>query len=292
MPISHLLFIFLIDLIWAVNTVALKVSVDALHPWTAAALRYAMVLVICLPWLRWVPGRMPLLLLTSLIAGAVFFSLNSLAFYYATNVSAMAVAGQLGVPFSLILAVLFDKERIHIVRIAGICLAFSGVVILTFDPQVAHEPVALFILMLSSLAWAMGSLLCRRLSGISALNIQAWMGVISVPTFVTLAFWLEPGTLTAVKDIQLPILGWVAYSAILSSVVGHVGMTWMFQRHPVSTISPLTLPTPVLAVICTILFFHEPVTWSLIAGGGLTMAGIAIIVIRTARAHETKEHAP
>jgi len=60
-----------------------------------------------------------------------------------TNVSALAIAGQLGAPFSLILAIIFLGERVHKYRIAGMALAFAGVVMIVFDPNAVNEHLGL-----------------------------------------------------------------------------------------------------------------------------------------------------
>ena len=48
----HLALVLLIDLVWAFNIVAVKLAVEDAQPLTAVAIRYAIVLLACLPWLR------------------------------------------------------------------------------------------------------------------------------------------------------------------------------------------------------------------------------------------------
>ena len=87
-------------------------------------------------------------------------------------------------------------------------------------------------------------------------------------------------------DVPPHVWGWLAYSAIGASLIGHGGMTWLFQRYPVSTVAPLTLPTPLLSVIVAAVAFGTPITTSMIIGGLVTMTGIAIITLRTAQARD------
>src|SRR3546814_2948790 len=44
--------VVLINLMWCLNIVAVKLSVDLISPFSAAFLRQMMVLALCLPWLR------------------------------------------------------------------------------------------------------------------------------------------------------------------------------------------------------------------------------------------------
>jgi O-acetylserine/cysteine efflux transporter len=283
---SHLALILLIDLVWAFNIVPVKLAVEAAGPLTAVLLRYGVVLIACLPWLRWLPGRMGWVLLTGFVAGALFMGLGGLSFALADNVSALAIAGQLGVPFSLILAVIIYKERIRWPRITAVALCFAGVAVMGFDPAIAHESIALWLTVAASLCWAIGNLLFRKLAGVPVLTIHAWLAAISVPILAATAVVFEPQNLRAIPDLSWQVWACLAYSGLLASLLGHGGMSWLFQRYPVATVSPLTLPTPLLSVIIAVLVFGTPITTQMIVGGLLTLIGVAIITLRTAKARD------
>jgi O-acetylserine/cysteine efflux transporter len=272
--------------IWAFNIVAIEYSVEVVPPLTAVCIRYVMVLAVCLPWLRWLPGRMVTIAITGVVAGALFFGLGGIAFAVTDNVSALAVAGQLGVPFSLILAVLFAGETIRWRRMTGIALAFAGVAVLTFDPAIVDERLGLALTVAASFLWAVGSLLFRGLKGVSPLTIHAWLAVVSIPLLAIASMNFEPGALARVGSIPPATFGWLAYSAVGASVIGHAGMSWLLQRYPVSVMSPLTLPTPLMSIVIAVVLLGNPVTPQLVIGGLITLVGIAIITLRTARAHE------
>ncbi len=282
----HLALILLIDVIWAFNIVAVKEAVTAAQPITAVALRYMIVLGATLPWLRWLPGRMPVVLVTGFVAGALFMGLGGLSYALADNVSALAIAGQLGVPFSLLLAVLIYKEKIHWPRITAVVLCFAGVAVMGFDPAIAHESIGLWLTVGASFAWASGNLLFRKLAGVPVMTIHAWLAMVSVPVLVAASLIFEPGALAAAPQLGWKTWGWLAYSALLSSLLGHGGMSWLFQRYPVSVVSPLTLPTPLMSVIIAIIVFGTPITVQMIIGGALTLVGVSIITLRTAQKRE------
>ena len=282
----HLLLIALIDLIWAGNIVAIKVAVEAMPPLMAVTLRYLIVLAACAPWARWLPGRMLGVIGTGVVAGALFMGVGALGFSVADNVSALAIAGQAGVPFSLILAVIFYRERIRWVRITGIALSFAGVAVLAFDPHILDERLGLALTLAAALCWAAGNLLFRRLQGVFVLTIHFWLALVSVPLLAAASLIFEPGALAHVGAVPLHVWGWLLYSALGASLIGHGGMTWLFQRYPVSTVAPLTLPTPLLSVIVATLVFGTPVTTAMVIGGLVTLTGVAIITLRTAQARD------
>jgi len=280
----HVAFILLIDVLWAFNIVAIRESVLAMPVLLAVALRYAIILVICAPHVRIVPGRMGLVLATGLVTGALQFGLGAYAYQVSTNLSALAIAGQLGVPLSLIFAILIDGERIAWRRTIGIALAFAGVVLLVFDPRIADERLGILVTALAATCWAAGNLMFKRLTGIPVLTLYAWQAIVSLPML------LPPppppgagGGIAMLPSITLAAFGWVAYSAVFASLVGHAGMSWLLQHYPVTVITPLTLPTPLLAVGFVVLVYGTPITPMMWLGGAITLAGVSIIALRTAR---------
>lgn len=279
----HIAFILLIDILWAFNIVAIKEAVLAMAPLLTVALRYAVVLLVCASSLRIVPGRMGLILATGVITGALQFGLGAYSYQVATNLSALAIAGQLGVPLSLILAIVIDGERIAWKRTLGILLAIAGVMLLVFDPRIVDERLGIFLTFGAALCWAIGNLMFRRLAGIPVLTLYGWQAIVSIPLLLAASALFEPGAIAALPQVPLSAFGWIAYSAIAASLVGHAGMSWLLQRYPVTLITPFTLPTPLLAVVFATLAYGTPVTPLMWVGGLLTIAGVAIITLRSAK---------
>jgi O-acetylserine/cysteine efflux transporter len=276
----------LMNLLWGMNIIAVKMAVIEIPPLTAALLRQSIVLVVCASWLRIVPGRMRELLGFGVLTGGLYFLVINLSMAVATNVGALAIAGQLGVPFAMLLAVVILKERIHRYRIAGVALSLAGVGILAFDPEVAREIPGIALTALASLIWAGSSLIQRNLRGVPVLTMYAWVGLIGVAILVPVALVFEPQGVHSIPRLPLHSLGWVAFSAIGSTIIGHGSMSWLLQRHPVASVTPLTLASPVLSVIFASLFFHTPLTPLMILGGIVALTGVAIVTIRSARVGE------
>jgi O-acetylserine/cysteine efflux transporter len=280
---EHIAFILLIDLVWAFNIVAIKEAVLAMPPLLSVALRYVVVLIACATSLRIVEGRMPLILLTGFVTGALQFGLVSYGYHVATNLSALAIAGQLGVPLSLLLAILIDGERIAWKRTVGILLAILGVTLLVFDPRIVDERLGIFLTFGAASCWAAGNLLFKRLTGVPVLTLYGWQAVVSIPVLLLASAIAEPGGLATLPNVPLSAFGWIAYSGLAASLIGHAGISWLVQRYPVTMITPFTLPTPLLAVLCATLVYGTPVTPLMWVGGALTLTGVAIITLRTAQ---------
>lgn len=276
----------MMNVLWGLNIIAVKLSVDATGAFTAAMLRQIIVFAVCASALRIVPGRMRYLIGLGALSGGIFYIFINWSLAVSNNVGALAIAGQLGAPFSLILAVIFLGERIHLIRILGMALAFIGVVTLVFDPSAGKEILGLGLTAIGSLVWAFCSLLQRKMRGIPILTIYAWVGLVGTAILMPLALWQEPEIVRALPQLPLRDFGWIAFSAIGSTVLGQGAMSWLLQRHPVTTVVPLTLATPIISVLVASLFFATPLTPFMMIGGSIAMTGVAIVTIRTAGARK------
>lgn len=274
------------NLLWGLNMIAAKMAVGAFEPLTAAFLRQAMVFAVCATWLRLVPGRMGALVLLGALSGGLFYILINLSLAVSENVGALAIAGQLGVPFSLILAVIVFRESVGWRRSLGIALSFAGVAVLVFDPSAAGEAWGLLLTAAASLVWAICSLIQRRLGGVPVLTIYAWIGLVGMLTMGVIAWTFEPAAMRGLGEARLSALGWVAFSAVGSTVIGQGSMAWLLQRHPISSVVPLTLASPVIAVFAAAYYFGTPLTLGMLIGGAMAMLGVGIVSIRTARRAE------
>ena len=286
---NDLVAILLINVTWGLNIVAVKLSVDIIAPFAAAFLRQMLVFLVCLPWLRIVPGKMAILLTLGALGGAFFFVPLNMALSMADNPASIAIAGQLGAPFALILSIIFLGDRIGLPRLAGIVMAFAGVGLLAFDPGAADYLPALALTALASLFWAISSLLQRQLAGVPVPVLYAWIGLMGSVMLAPIAMIYEPHAMANLAAI--PANAWVAvaFSGLCSTLIGQGGMAWLLQRHTISAVIPFTLLAPVVSVIALALFFGTPVTGMVILGGIFVLGGVAIVTIRTAAKTEEFE---
>jgi O-acetylserine/cysteine efflux transporter len=278
-----LIFLIIINFAWGFNIAPTKWTLVEIPPMTAAVVRFALVGLICAPWLQPLKEQSKLIIAFALMTGVVMFGLNNTAYHAAHNVSALAIAGQLGVPFSLILGIIFLKERIKLPRVFGIALSFAGVAWFSFDPAVFADIIPVLLTVGGSLAYAAGTLFQRKIKNMNALSMQAWLAIISVPPLFILSLIMEPGALAALPQASAKAWGSMFFSVICASIIGHAGISYLLQRYPISVISPLTLLAPIIGVLSGVAILDTPLTAKMIQGGIVTLIGVAIITVRTAQ---------
>ncbi len=277
----HLVLLVFINMIWGLNLLTSKLAVRELPPMFFACLRMGIMLLVCLPWLRWFPGQMRTLFLVALTTGAGGFGLLALGMELSKDVSTVAIFTQLVVPFSTLLSVWMLGEVIHWRRKMGIALAFIGVFVIGFDPRAFSYVWGLLFIVLQCLSAAFGMIYVKRLRGVSPLQLQAWIGAMALPVMLILSFLFESGQVIAVQSASFVAWGAVLFAVIGSSLIGQTGFFYLIKRYPVSSVAPLTVLSTVFGMIAGVLINHDRLTGRMLVGGALTLAGVLIIELRT-----------
>ena len=177
----HFLLAMLVNLLWGLNFVATRFAVDEMPPVLAVSLRFLVVLVVLLPFLKPQKNQMRALLKTAFVIGVFHFGLLYVGIAWTKDLSVAAVGTLMNVPFATLLAVAILGERIKMQRTLGILIAVAGVAILSFNPRVLDYVDGLLIVLVAVFGYAVGVIMMRRLPGVHPLSLQAWMALLCFP---------------------------------------------------------------------------------------------------------------
>ena len=279
MRFLDLALVLAINLLWGFTFIAGKVGLYELPAVWFTALRFALLLAVLAPLLRWIPGQMPRILAVSAFSGALHFSLQYTALKMADDVSTIAVVSQTVQPFAVILAILFLGERLSWLRFIGIVVSFAGVMIIGFDPRVLTYGTAVVLVILACLSMALAQVLMRGLKNVPVFTLQAWVALVSAPALLLLSLVLESGQVAATRNASL--LAWAAltFTAVGSSLIGFGGMYYLLRRHPVSMVSPLFLLAPVFGTLFGVTLLGDVLTPRMIVGAVVTLAGVLALTL-------------
>ena len=270
----------LVPFLWGLNVVAVKMGATQIPPLFLLALRFLIVAGLTLPF-----ARLPLweevkpLALVSITMGVGSFGLLFLG-VARSDVSSAAIAGQLGVPFSALLAVLLLRERLGWRRVLGILLALAGVVVIAGAPRSAGNLAGLALVVTSSVAWAVANILLKRYGPFDTLKLTAWGAVLTAPPLLMLSAFFEHGQMAALGQASPVAWGSLAFIAIGSSIVAYGFWYFLLNRYAVSQVVPFALLSPVFSVLAGVVVLGDRLTLPILAGGLMTVAGVGIIEIR------------
>ena len=283
----HLALLIAINLIWGMNLIASKIGVGQFPPMLFTAMRFGALALVLFPMLRLHPGQMTYLLAAALLTGPAAFALLFTGVLLTADASTVAIATQLGVPFSTLLSVWLLGEKIRWRRTLGIALAFAGIVVIGFDPRVFAYWEGLLLVVASCLVGSLGLIFVKRLKNLGALQLQAWIAAVGGPGLMILSLIFESNQATAVASADWH--GWaaLAFTTVLSSLVAHTSWYFLVSRYPVTSLSPLTLLSPLFGIFFGVTLLDDHLTPRMLLGGAITLIGVLIVVLREKRLVDT-----
>jgi O-acetylserine/cysteine efflux transporter len=275
------------NLIWGMNLIASKIGVGQFPPIFFTSLRFGLLAVFLVPLLKVHRGQMNNLLAAAVLTGPAAFALLFAGVHQVEDASTVAIASQLGVPFSTLLSVWLLGETIRWRRTLGIILAFAGIAIISFDPRVFAYWEGLALVVASCLFSSLGLICMKRLRDIRALELQAWIAIVGGPTLFIASLGFEAGQWHALQSANWR--GWTAllFTALMSSLVAHSAWYYLVSRYPVTRLSPLTLLSPLFGIFFGVTLLHDQLTLRMLLGGAVTLLGVFIVVVREKRLVDT-----
>src|SRR5690606_37801674 len=271
----------LICLCWAFNFLTSAHALQEIPPFLFTALRMAIVVALLLHLLRLPPrSQWARRAGIALFTGVLHFGTSFLALKLAGNLSSPAIDTQTYVPMAVLLAWWWLGERFAWRTGLAIGVSFAGVLVLGFDPMVLDRPLALFVMLGSSLMVAIGTVLMRRLEGVRMIDQVGWTSLMSLPLLLAISALAEPGGFAALGEASWVGWGGAVYSAVFASLLGHGLFFRLVQRHPVAQVTPYLLLTPVFAVLLGIVFRGDRPGPALWIGGAMVLGGVLMIAVR------------
>ncbi|WP_408590625.1 DMT family transporter [Novosphingobium sp.] len=283
----------LVCVFWAMSNVLSKIVVAhwMVPPLFYAAVRFALVALLTLPWLLPIPRPVWRIVAVGLLMGGGNFALMFVGLQ-TSSPSAAAVVVQASVPITTLLSVVLLKERIHWRRGIGILLALSGVLVVVWQPGLRLSGGLTFVLG-AALAGSFGAIMMKQMEQVSALRFQAWVGLTSFAALAPASALLESHQMATAFAAGWPFVGAVVFSALIVSVFAHTAYYGLIARYEANLIAPLTLMTPVATITLGVLFTGDHLDARLLLGTGVALAGVLLVAIRRTGAPivETQEHA-
>ncbi len=285
---ARLLLLLGITLAWGLHFSVIKVTVDDVPPLFYVSLRMALVALLLTPFRRWHPGKMR----TILIAGACFGGLNYAFMFWGlklTTASVSAVVIESYVPIATLFSVLFLGERVGLPRIAGMTVALLGVAVIATGRSDAtgsvNLPLGALCIVTAATFEAAGAIFVKKVTGVSALGLLSWFGVVGASVTGLLSLLFERGQLEPfAPPTDWSVVAALAYSVLVASIFAHASYYYLLQRVEVSRLAGSGLLASVFAVGFGVTLLGEPLSPRFVVGGLMTLAGVGIVLLRQEKA--------
>lgn len=280
MPPFHIaLSIFAIAIVGG-NFVATKIGIHSFPPFFFVALRFALVAALLAPFLR-KPRAMPIRdMLPFSLLFALNFSLGTAAMGQGLDVATTVIVVQLMVPLSCLMGAWMFKEHIGPWRWGGMIIAFIGVALVAGTPNAAGHPLGFALIIAAAIVGALFNVAMKRY-GSSGFDFMAWMSLLAAPQLLLFSMWRDGWDWLPVLQ-HASVASWcaLAYTVVFNTLLAHGIIFYLLKRNPISATAPFSLLAPVFGLHFSQWFFDEQLTQKMMIGAGLTLLGVAVIVLR------------
>ncbi|MCM2286044.1 MAG: DMT family transporter [Desulfobacula sp.] len=273
-------------ILFGANTVAIKLCLTGLGPFTAAGIRFVIAALAIYIWARLKKASLTLNRgqLGQMLILAAIFVVQLSCFYLGmgrTTASHGALISNV-LPFIvLVLAHFFiPGDTITLQKGIGITLGFAGVLFLFLDEQdLAGELKKGDLIVLAAvILWSSSAVYAKRIiSGYNVAQITLYPIVFGTPFFFAGAFLWDP---QMIGDLTPTVVTSLLYQAIVSASFGFIAWNSLLQRFGATALHSFIFIMPLAGVLFGVLILGETITPHLAVSILCIVAGVIIVNLK------------
>jgi len=180
--------------------------------------------------------------------------------------------------FTMILIPFFvPEEAWTLPKMIGLVVGFAGVVILAYHPADGGSGFqwGALLVLLASVSYAVAAIFARRVTyGVEPAALAFGQSI-----FANLVLW--PTAFLFEGSIKLPVqtMTWVSilWLGIMATAIGTFFFYSLINTVGATRTTLTTYIFPLVGVLLGVLILNEALSWRLLAGGALIIAGVAIV---------------
>ena len=276
---SELLLAASVPLVWGIGFTLAKAGMNEFPPLFLMGLRFSIASLVLVWFVTFPYGQLKQIFWISFVGSTLNYGLTFTGLSMIDASLAILII-HLEVPFAVLLAALFLKEKPGSQRILGMLISFAGIVLIAGQPNLHGQMLAILLTTSGAFMWALGQIMVKRLENPpSGFALTAWIGVFSGPQMILGSFIIEESQLQSLA--QASWIGWgvILYLAIIMTVLGYGIWYRVLSRNPVSKVMPVLLLLPVFTIISSMLLLGERPAPIIFFGGAVVIGGVSLIVL-------------
>ena len=279
-----------VPVIWGFGFTLAKVAfvLSDFPPILLIAFRFALTTLVLLWFVKLPIGFMHRIFWISLVSATIQYALTFTGLD-GLNASTAIIVVQLEFPFMVIMAAVVFKDHLSWSQIAGIALAFMGIVMIAGQPQLQDDILAVFLVIGGAFAWAVGQIMIKKLGGqVGGFTLIAWVAAFATPQLFFASWLFEEGQVQAIRTMNW--IGWavVVYLGLVMTALGYSIWYHLLGKFRISQVGPFLLLLPVTSIAGSVLLLDEQLSTIEFAGAIIVIFSVWIIT-RRASAEQAAE---
>jgi O-acetylserine/cysteine efflux transporter len=279
MPPFHILLVVLIQICWGATYPLCKPYVAVFPPMALVAMVYSIVALISAPFYPRPKTPQRTLFLLGFFGGALQTSMVFLALKY-LPASTAVLAMQAQLPVAVVASWFMGRDKPNLKNTLGSIVCLIGIAIVIGRPEATDAWFGLAAMLVGVASWAIAQAAIPVVAKDQGMTLYAGMTRYAAPQMIVISLLFEHGALHTLADV--PLSAWVAVPII--TLVGFAApyaiWYWLLMRHRVDELLPFVILMPVVSIVVAATQLGEPLPPTLLLGGAILIAGLAVIVFR------------
>ncbi|WCN07737.1 EamA family transporter [Marinomonas mediterranea] len=283
MPLYARLLVIIIPLIWGFNFVVIRWGAEHMDPVMMTCLRFTFTALPLVFFLKRPNVPMSMIALHGLLFGIGMWGMVNVAVALGMPAGLSSILLQSAVFMTLIMAVLFFKERLPTVKSIGIFVAFIGFLLVVIFRGEAVPVAGIILIFVAAISWTGCNAIIRIYKPNRPISFIVWSSVfVPVPTLVLAAIqqYASFGMIDIHQLIPIPSLnGWlsIVFQSLITTIIGYGLWTWAIMRYGLGNVAPYSLLVPVSGLFFGWAIYEEALSSMEVIGSSTILAGLAIL---------------
>jgi O-acetylserine/cysteine efflux transporter len=281
MPPFHILLAVLIQICWGATYPLCKPYVDVFPPMALVAMVYCIVALGSAPFFPRPKTPQRTLFLLGFFGGALQTSMVFVALKY-LPASTAVLAMQAQLPVAVVASWFMGRDKPNLKNALGSVICLVGIVIVVGRPEATDAWFGLGALLIGVVSWAVAQAVIPVVAKDHGMTLYAGMSRYAAPQMIVMSLLFEHSQLHTLADV--PLGAWAAVPVITLSgfALPYAIWYWLLMRHRVDELLPFVILMPIVSIVVTATLLGEPLPPTLLLGGAVIIAGLAVIVFRRA----------
>jgi O-acetylserine/cysteine efflux transporter len=267
----------LVQVIWGVGLTLMKPSMAAFPPLLFIALVYAIIALILTP----VAPKSKTSFWWMMLIAALGGSIQSCLLAYGLTLlpaSASNLLLQSTVPFAILLSWTLRIDKPNLRNGLGSLIALAGVAVVIGAPGQMQSMIGVIAITACSLSWAGAQVLIRLHCKDSGLGFYTAMSRHAWPQALLASLVFEHDQFGWIMRASLGNWAGLVAIALLGFAGGYALWYRLLVRNRVDQLLPFSLLMPPIGIATSVIALGESLPATLLAGGTVILAGLAVIV--------------
>lgn len=261
-----------------------KYALHQFPPFMLTSLRFAVVALALVPWVRWPkPLSFSKIIMLSFLLGPLNFGAAQAALGWGLDTATTIVLAQLGVPFSCVFGSVLLGDKLGPWRTFGLVVAMTGIVVLAGTPDAVKNFSAFIAMIISGCAWGFANILMKRYGEVKIYSFLGWTSLFSSLQLLFISFLSEHGQVQALQTADWQAICGVLYLGLCCSVAAYGIWYYLLRKYLASQITPYSMLGPFFALGMGKIFLGTTISTQVVVAGLITLLGVGIIVVRRPR---------